>query len=159
MSNSTINTGTIQNAPARRRPAAEDIRQDASPVYPGLVYTGAIWALASIPVWGALLNIALGAVYETAYNDFWRTTLVIALVLTAAALTMRDRKLLIESGLRRTTSAWWFLLTPTVYLLLRAVRMHRLSGEGWGPLLLWLGCLATPIVTAAAAALGAPALF
>ena len=110
------------------------------------VFTPAGWWLALSPVWISIVQVVLGlTVSETSPIAL---VVLVAMTLLSAALTVRDRGILLYSGVSDAASAWWWLLTPFVYLLVRA---FRVGGAGWVlPVVYLLGLPAVAIVVVVA---------
>jgi hypothetical protein len=122
---------------------------------PTRAYTGSVWAIATIPLWATLLVvgliIGLGELYSTFLSAF---TGVVLFVLTAV-LAVHDRRVLLSELHKSAASAWWILLGPLFYLLVRAIHVSRNVGHGWAPFVVYLVSSLVP----AAALLGFSSLY
>ena len=78
-------------------------------------------------------------------------------------LALLDARHLAKLGLDRPASGWWALAGPIVYLIVRAIRISRISGVGFGPVAVWLlltGLMGASIVAVPGLVIAAfPALF
>jgi hypothetical protein len=104
-----------------------------------LVFTPAGWWLALSPAWIGVVQGVLGMFVSE--RSPVALVMLLAMTLLSAALTMRDRGALVASGVNNAASAWWWLLTPFVYLLIRA---FRVGGAGWVLPVVYL--LSVPVV-------------
>lgn len=111
------------------------------------VYTAEAWLLASSPVWltGVLLGVQL---FNGSERLAGSVTLFVGIILTAF-LTVRDRARLVASGQADAASVGWWLLTPLVYLVVRATRVG-----GWSVVVLH-GIVTAAVITALVATNGA----
>jgi hypothetical protein len=96
---------------------------------PTRVNTFSAWALALSTIWGASLvgiaTLILGSSDLVTYGS------IAAYLLVTAAFTLRDHRQLLEDGHYPIASFWWCLLGPAVYLIVRAINVHRNVGRGW----------------------------
>jgi hypothetical protein len=128
------------------------------PVLRGIAYTRTVWWICFQPLWGLATQAVMYAIV-TAFGPVPTVLLVIGftvLNLLLWALLVRlafaDRKALVEGGNGSAASPWWILLSPLVYLILRArqVRMWEEAGA-WAPVVWWVIAL---IVSPGLGALG-----
>lgn len=113
--------------------------------------TAAGWWLATLPLWSTALAVGVYVGIASLPQGFSYAALVdplvtIVIVFVAAALTIADRKALVRGGHSRAASTWWFLLSPLVYLIARAVQLRRTTGRGWAPVNVWLALVLAPVV-------------
>lgn len=115
---------------------------------PTRAYTGSVWALATSPVWVSVLVIALFMGLGTLFTPFVMafTSLVIFIIIVSFAV--RDHNELIDSLHPDAASAWWMLLGPMVYLIVRGVYVSRNVGRGWSPLVTYILCSFAPVIAA-----------
>ena len=88
------------------------------------------------------LVLGLGELYSTFLIAL---TGVIVFVL-AVTMAIHDHKVLLNSLHPKAASAWWMLLSPLVYLIVRGVNVSRNVGHGWAPLVVYLICSFIPAV-------------
>lgn len=117
---------------------------------PTRAYTGAVWWLATMPIWSTVLVVVLVVVLGEFYTFFPQFLVGVLLVFTAAALTMHDRKVLLAEMHPTAASTWWFLLGPFIYLIVRSVHVTRNTGHGWAPVIVYLVSSIVPVAAALA---------
>lgn len=99
-------------------------------------YTGAVWAIAAMPVLQLIASIAL------LYGGFGNNLPLMLIVwfgpyLVVLGLAAYDRLAQQVWGHKDIASPWWAALTAPVYLVVRAVRSFRETGKGFAPIGLW----------------------
>ena len=114
---------------------------------PIIVYTASAWVLATLPLLVGGVAISLVLFLSEFYSRFAQLGLLAVAVLVALITAARDRKELMDAGHHNAASLAWVFLTPFAYLTARAVRTHKLTRRGFGPLVASL--VATGILVAA----------
>jgi hypothetical protein len=105
---------------------------------PGVVYTPAAWWLAFSPLWIFAVTFVIGFVSP---QSPLTAIISLACVFLSAGLTMRDRKVLLQSGYLTAASTWWWLLTPLAYLIARGIHVSRVKGQGWATAVIYAGSI------------------
>lgn len=124
------------------------VSMEARPSYkytPTRAYTASVWWLATMPVWATVLLVVLIVGLGQYFSFFPALIVGVVLWLTAAALTMQDRKSLLNNLHPTAASSWWFLLGPFIYLIARAVHVTHNTGRGWAPVIVYALCSAVPL--------------
>jgi hypothetical protein len=103
------------------------------------------WVLAALPAWSTAAVFAVVIVAGTAVPEWVNPAISAVVLVVALILTLADRHTLLEAGHRSPASAWWFLLSPFAYLIARAAYLHRITGKGWAPVVVWIGCQLAPV--------------
>ncbi len=120
--------------------------------HPTRAYTGAVWAIATIPVWTTIAVLALYIGLGDFYTQFLVALTGVVLFVIALAFAIHDHKVMLNSLHPAAASAWWMFLGPMIYLIVRGVHVSRNVGHGWAPLIVYLICSFVP--AAAILALG-----
>jgi len=102
------------------------------------------WALATLPVWSTALSLAIVLVAGDAVPAWTGVVVTVVVLAVALVLVLDDRRTLLDAGHRSTPAVWWFLLTPLAYLIARASTLHRITGRGWAPVVVWTAGNAAP---------------
>ena len=123
--------------------------------HPTRAYTGAVWAIATMPVWTTIVFLALAFTLGDFFTPFLIALSSFVLYVIAIAFAIHDQKVMSNSLHPRVASHWWMLLGPFVYLIVRGVHVSRTVGHGWVPLIIYLICCFVP----AAAILALSSLF
>ena len=102
------------------------------------LHTVEAWAIALLPMLQLLLSLLVVSAFATGPSlgimaGIWLGPLPIIVV-----LALLDARHLAKLGIDRPASPWWALAGPIVYLIVRAVRLSRISGVGFGPVAVWL---------------------
>ena len=105
---------------------------------PERVYTGSAWLLALTPLFVGGLAVAIVMFLGEFYSRFAQIGLLAIIVIVAVAVTVRDSRELREAGYSNPPSAGWIVLTPIVYLAVRAGRTAQQGKKGVAPLIVWL---------------------
>lgn len=117
-------------------------------------YTGAVWAIALMPVLQLIVNILLITVAGLGYNLPILLVVVIAPYLLVLGFAAYDRLVLQTWGHKNPASALWAFLAQPGYLIVRAVRTFAETGKGFAPIGVW----SATIVTVLAAVIAVPGL-
>lgn len=100
-------------------------------------YTASSWMIAFL--W--LIQLAAAAVAIFVVNEGHNLALIwmiwVGTYFVSVGIASYDRLVLQTWGHRRPASAWWALLSPVVYLVMRLVRTFRETGKGFGLLVGW----------------------
>jgi hypothetical protein len=118
------------------------------PVLRGIAYTRTVWWICFQPLWGLATQAVVYAIatafgpVPTGFLVLGFTILNLALLGVLVGLAFADRRTLVEGGNGSAASPWWILLTPLLYLVLRArhVRMWEEAGA-WAPVMWWVVAL------------------
>jgi hypothetical protein len=125
------------NTPVQFRPAQG----------PATSCTAAVWTIALLPL--AELAIVLLLIFGVSnFGRFLQAGVGLVFFLCSAMLAAHDRRRLIVAGHTRTASAWWTVLSPLAYLVVRSVCVHRETGRGSSPLWAYVACSVLPVVVA-----------
>jgi hypothetical protein len=129
--------------PADQRPVTALPIADA-----GTAYTRAGWWLAFSPVWIVIPQIIvvesitslISATAATQYSAFAPGLGLLNLVLwvVLVALAYSDHKKLLAAGNETAAAPWWVLLTPIVYLILRAQHVRQYATGAWSLVIWWI---------------------
>jgi hypothetical protein len=112
----------------------------------GIAYTRSSWWLASSPLWVVAPQAAVVEAFNAlAPPPFWALLLGITLLTLLAwailaGLAFADRAGLRSGGNLTAASPWWILLTPLVYLIVRARQVNLYATGGWASVIWW--CIA-----------------
>jgi hypothetical protein len=123
-------------------PPARAEREPREPLAPRPnASTRAVWLIVWSPVFHLVLHIVTGI-------PTWAGIILVAITVLLGNLLLArwDRKVLISRGFDDAPNANWALLTPIVYLLLRANRVYRRVGTGYRPFWSYLAVLALTIL-------------
>ncbi|GAA3746801.1 hypothetical protein GCM10022239_22930 [Leifsonia bigeumensis] len=112
---------------------------------PTRAYTGSVWWLATMPIWSTVLVMVLVVALGEFFSFFPQSLLTVLLLFTAVALTIHDRKVLLAAMHPTAASAWWFLLGPFIYLVVRSVHVTKNTGHGWAPVIVYLVSSIVPL--------------
>lgn len=122
--------------------------------------TAGAWGLAFLP-WTATALAVTGSL-ATGYAPvapYAPAVIGLIILLLSIALAQRDRKRLRELGHDRPASEWWVLLAvPLAYLIARTVSVHRNSGKGIAPLMMFLANCVFVVAAALGVAIFLPVL-
>jgi len=104
---------------------------------PEIAYTTAVWLQALLPllVMGTAVSLVLWL--PEFYSRFVQFGLVAVLVIATIGLAVSDYRTLTNAGHSRAAYPGWVLLTPLVYLSVRAARTKDEAQKGVAPLLVW----------------------
>ncbi len=122
----------------RRYDTAGHVSMAAKPTvqfHPTRAYTGAVWTIATMPLWATILVLGLIITLGDLYSTFLIALTSVVLFAFAVSLAVHDRHVLQNSLHTVTATPWWMLLSPTVYLIVRGVHVSRTVGHGWAPLI------------------------
>lgn len=119
----------------------------------GLAYTGAMWWISAQPIWGVVTQVMLLALIS-AFGSLPSAIvvpgyLVLNLILLAVLvrLAFADRAALIQGGNQSAASPWWMLLSPLVYLILRARQVALWEEGAWAAVLWWsIAAVLSPVL-------------
>lgn len=111
---------------------------------PTRAYTGAVWAIATLPIWSTFSLLALALALGELYSSFLIGVTGFVLFVICVAFATHDQKVMMNSLHSRVASPWWMLLGPFVYLIVRGVHVSRTLGRGWVPLIVYLICCFVP---------------
>jgi hypothetical protein len=112
----------------------------------GTAYTRASWWIAFSPLWVSVpLAVVLGILDSLAPAPVPTLVLGISLFTVlgwaiTVQLAFADRAGLIRGGNNSAASPWWVLLTPIVYLVMRARQVQLYATGGWASVIWW--CIA-----------------
>lgn len=112
---------------------------------PTRAYTGAVWALATMPLWVTVIVVTLVLALGNLYSTFLVSLTSVVTFVVAVLFAIHDHKVLLNSLHPKAASAWWILLSPMVYLIVRGVHVSRNVGHGWAPLIVYLLCSFVPV--------------
>lgn len=112
--------------------------------HPTRAYTGAVWALATMPVWTTIIVLVLLFGLGDLYTPFLVSLTSVVLFVVALGFAIRDHKVMMNSLHPKAASAWWMLLGPMIFLIVRGVHVSRNIGHGWAPLIVYLICSFVP---------------
>lgn len=116
---------------------AETVSPAAARVGGAIVDTASAWIIAMIP----LLQLVVAVLLLTALGMGANSTIFLGILVVpyflAIVLAIFDHRALKHGGHEHPAHWAWALLTPPVYLLLRARSVLRQTGHGFGPLLVW----------------------
>jgi len=105
-----------------------------------------MWWICAQPIWGIVTQVMLFGLVS-AFGTLPAAILVpgylvlnLAIVVALVALAFADRSGLLRGGNRSAASPWWMLLSPLVYLILRARQVALWEEGGWAGVLWW--CIA-----------------
>ncbi len=133
----------------RRYDTQEQVSMVAKPTmlfHPTRAYTGAVWTIATMPLWATILVLGLIITLGDLYSSFLVTLTGVVLFAFAVALAVHDRHVLQNSLHTETATPWWMLLSPTIYLIVRGVHVSRTVGHGWAPLIVNILCSIVPAI-------------
>lgn len=122
-------------------------------VQPTRAYTGSAWAIATSPVWTTIVMLALILGLGDFFTPFIALVAGFLLFVISVAFAIHDHKVLLDALHPKAASAWWMILSPFIYLLVRGIYVSRTVGRGWAPVIVFVICSIVP--TAAALALSA----
>lgn len=112
----------------------------------GIGYTRASWWIAGSPLWVAAPQAIIIGILESVAPPTL-SSLVPGLVLinlvmlgVLVLLSFADRAALINGGNNSAAAPWWTLLTPLVYLIVRARQVQLYASGGWASVI-WF-CIA-----------------
>jgi hypothetical protein len=131
--------------------------QPAAVADAGTAYTRAAWWIAFSPVWSIVSQVivveSVMAITPTPFHDFVPALIAINLLVWAVlvALAFNDRIKLLSLGNNSAASPWLVLLTPIVYLVIRARHVQLYATGAWAMVIWW--CIAV-FVTPGLAVLG-----
>lgn len=120
----------------------------------GLAYTGPMWWISAQPIWGVVTQVMLFALV-TAFGSVPAAILVpgylvlnLVLLAVLVGLAFADRSALLRGGNQSAASPWWMLLSPLVYLILRARQVALWESEGgWAAVLWWsIAAVLSPVL-------------
>ncbi|MBB5634097.1 uncharacterized membrane protein YhaH (DUF805 family) [Cryobacterium mesophilum] len=114
--------------------------------HPTRAYTGSVWAIATMPLWVTIVVLGLAIGLGNLYSSFLIVMTSVIVFVIAIALAIHDHKVMLNSLHPAAASAWWMLLSPLVYLIVRGVHVSRTVGHGWAPLVVYLICSFVPAV-------------
>ncbi len=110
----------------------------------GISHTRAGWWISFQPLWGLVTQVVL-VVVAVSFLAIPQALLSIILLgfnlvvlAILVALAHADRNGLRAGGNETAASPWWILLTPLVYLILRAREINRYDVGGWAGLVWWI---------------------
>jgi len=112
----------------------------------GTGYTRSSWWIAGSPIWVTAPQAAvLGILDSLAPAPIPTIVLGVSLFtilgwLITVRLAFADRAGLIRGGNNSAASPWWVLLTPIVYLVMRAREVQLYATGGWASVMWW--CIA-----------------
>lgn len=120
----------------------------------GIAYTRASWWIASSPLWVVVSQVIVVQTFNS-LAPLPVPTLVLAITLFTALATailillaFADRSGLVNGGNDSAASPWWTLLTPLVYLIVRARHVQLYAIGGWASVVWWcLAAVITPVVS------------
>jgi hypothetical protein len=167
-------TSTVQNAPiaasavvsqSSSRPGSGQVGETAYVPFQrsaqiehatnkrGLAYTRAMWWISAQPIWGVVTQVMLFALV-TAFGSLPAVILVpgylvvnLALLAVLVGLAFADRRALTQGGNQSAASPWWMLLSPLVYLILRARQVALWEEGGWAAVLWWsIAAVLSPVL-------------
>jgi hypothetical protein len=102
---------------------------------PASASTPGVWIVALAPL-AFLILVAVAFLVEkpASGSSPLITVLGLAQFITVVVGAMLDQRQLEKLGYQRTTSPWWAVLSPLVWIIIRTVRVRRESGKGVAPL-------------------------
>lgn len=112
----------------------------------GIAYTRASWWIAGSPLWLVVPQAALvelvNALAPQAQGSLVLGGVLYSVLVWVAliGLAFADRDALRRGGNATAASPWWMLLSPLVYLILRAGQVNRYATGGWASVIWW--CIA-----------------
>ena len=115
----------------------------------GIAYTRASWWIAGSPLWVVVPQVIVIETFNSLAPLPVPTLLLAITLFTVLAwailvlLAFADRNALINGGNNSAASAWWILLTPLAYLIVRARQVQLYAIGGWASAVWW--CLAVII--------------
>lgn len=101
--------------------------------------TGPAWIIAMIPLFQVVLSLLLLTSLGMGSSQFIYIAILVVPYLIAVGLAYVDHGMLLKGGHSNPANWRWALLTPPVYLLLRARSVIHETGHGIGPVLVWFG--------------------
>ena len=102
------------------------------------LHTVEAWAIALLPMLQLLLSLLVVSAFATGPSLAMMAAIWLGPLPIVVVLALLDARRLGRLGLDRPASGWWALAGPIVYLIVRAVRLSRVSGVGFGPVAVWL---------------------
>ncbi|HEY4268395.1 MAG TPA: DUF2510 domain-containing protein [Galbitalea sp.] len=152
-------TSTVQNAPLGRPaeaayvPFQRSAQIEQATNSPGLAYTRTMWWISAQPIWGVVTQVMLFALV-TAFGSVPAAILVpgylilnLALLAVLVGLAFADRRALLQGGNQSAASPWWMLLSPLVYLILRARQVALWEEGAWAAVLWWsIAAVLSPVL-------------
>jgi hypothetical protein len=120
----------------------------------GISHTRAGWWISFQPLWSVLPEV-VGVGLLQSFAAIPQLVLVLAILIfniavlaLQVALAFSDRKGLLAGGNATAAAPWWILLTPLVYLILRAREISNYEVGGWTAFIWWIvAVIITPGVT------------
>lgn len=117
-------------------------------------YTGAVWAIALMPLVQLVVNILVITVAGLGHNLPILLVIVLGPYLLVLGFAAYDKLLLQTWGHKNPASVFWALLSQPGYLIVRAIRTFKETGKGFAP----LAVFAATIVTVLASVIAVPGL-
>lgn len=114
---------------------------------PTRTYTATSWVIAVL--WLIQLAAAAAAIFlfDQGHNTALIWVIWVGAYVVSVGIAAYDGLLLSTYGYERPASAWWALLSPLVYIVMRLTRTFRETGKGFA---LLAGCVGSGLVVVAA---------
>lgn len=97
-----------------------------------------VWAIALLPMLQLLLSLLVLAAFSTGPSVVLMAIIWLAPYPVVLVLALLDYRSLGRRGVDRPATWLWALGSAPLYLVARAVRLSRISGAGYGPLVVFL---------------------
>jgi hypothetical protein len=118
----------------------------------GIAHTRSSWWIAASPFWLVIPQVLVLAVINslgaaiTVGISLGVAALSLALYVLVVRLAFADRASLLSGGNATAASPWWTLLSPLVYLIVRAIEVRKYEAVGaWAPVVWWvIAAILTP---------------
>lgn len=154
----TANTQEAEEAPSLPSfgnyvPVEQRAVQPVAIADAGIAYTRASWWIAFSPIWVVVAptivveSIMAAATPPAPISSFFPGLALLGVAFWAAllALAFADRRKLYSYGNNSAASPLWILLTPLVYLIVRAQHVSLYAQGGWASVVWWcIALIVTP---------------
>ncbi len=119
----------------------------------GIAHTRSGWWLSGQPLWSVVPQVVIVALIQSLIPQQWLPIVLAVLAFNLVvlgilvALAHADRAALLAGGNETAAAPWWVLLTPFVYLILRAREISHYEVGGWSGVIWWIvAAVITPLV-------------
>jgi hypothetical protein len=104
-----------------------------------------VWWISFSPLWSLVPEVAFLAILgglNLGSNPLQLAGTVlgmnVAMYLALVCFVVSDRRGLLRGGNGSAASAWWILLSPLAYLIVRSIVVRRWDASAWAPLVWWV---------------------